>query len=91
MVTLVPISFLMGVRFPSGIRIINTLSSNLVPWAWGVNGCVSVISSILALMIALRIGFSWVMIVASGVYLIAMGVSYYWLRRVRQLGRQRIS
>ena len=79
---LAPLSFLMGVPFPSGIRIIGNLSPALVPWAWGINGCVSVISSILALIIALSVGFSWALVAASGAYLIGAGIAFYWLRKM---------
>jgi len=79
---LAPLSFLMGVPFPSGIRIIGNLSPALVPWAWGINGCVSVISSILALIIALSVGFSWALAAASGAYLVGAGIAFYWLRKM---------
>ena len=81
---LAPLSFLMGIAFPSGIRIIGTLSPNLVPWAWGINGCVSVISSILSLMLALSVGFFWVLVAAGSAYLVAAAVVYNWVRKIRQ-------
>lgn len=81
---LAPISFLMGIPFPSGIRIIGRLSPELVPWAWGINGCVSVISSMIAMMIALWVGFSWVLVAAGSAYLLAVGISYYWKRVINQ-------
>jgi len=81
---LAPLSFLMGVPFPSGIRIMGTLSPDLVPWAWGINGCVSVVSSILSLMIALSVGFSWVLVAAGSAYLVGTGVACHWVRKIRQ-------
>jgi hypothetical protein len=81
---LAPLSFLMGIAFPSGIRIIGTLSPDLVPWAWGINGCVSVVSSVLSLVIALSVGFSWVLVAAGIAYLVAAGVAYHWVRKTRQ-------
>ncbi len=82
---LAPLSFLMGIPFPSGIRIIGILSPNLVPWAWGINGCVSVLSSILSLMIALWLGFSWVLMAAAVSYVVGAGIVCQWMRRIRQL------
>ena len=81
---LAPLSFLMGVPFPSGIRIIGTLSPSLVPWAWGINGCVSVVSSILAMIVILWVGFSPVLMAASGIYLVGAGIAYYWMRKIKQ-------
>jgi len=81
---LAPLSFLMGVPFPSGIRIMGNLSPALVPWAWGINGCASVLSSILALMIALSVGFSWALVAASSAYLVGAGIAFHWLRKTTQ-------
>lgn len=67
---LLPIGFVMGAPFPLGIRVVNKLSPKLIPWAWGVNGFASVISSILAVMLAISFGFSQVLILAGVVYLI---------------------
>ena len=46
------------------------------PWAWGINGCASVLSAILAVLLAIEIGFSGVMLIAAGLYVIA------WLNRI---------
>ena len=81
---LAPLSFLMGIPFPSGIRLVAASAPELVPWAWGINGCFSVISSILSLMIALLVGFSWVLVVAGGIYLVGAGVAWYWMRDLRK-------
>ena len=67
--TLAPIGFLMGIPFPSGIRWLQTLSPNgrdvmehpLIPWIWATNGAASVVSSILAALLALTYGFNWVL------------------------------
>jgi len=81
---LAPLGFLMGVPFPSGIRIMGTLHPDLVPWAWGINGCISVVSSIVSLILALWVGFSWVLIAAGAAYLVGSGVACYWVRKIRQ-------
>jgi predicted membrane-bound spermidine synthase len=61
-VLLAPLGFLMGVPFPKGIRLLHDRSPELIPWAWAVNGCVSVLSSILAALGALSWGFSSVLV-----------------------------
>jgi len=43
----------------------------LIPWVWGVNGCGSVLASILAAMLALSVGFSWVLVAAAAAYIVA--------------------
>ena len=61
-VLLAPIGFLMGIPFPSGIRRLEQggLSEN-IPWVWAVNGSASVISAVLAALLALTFGFNWVL------------------------------
>ncbi len=40
----------------------------LVPWAWGVNGCASVLSAVLASLLATHFGFTFVVALAMGLY-----------------------
>jgi spermidine synthase len=46
----------------------------LVPWAWGVNGCASVVSAILATILAIHLGFTAVVAIAVVLYLAAAAV-----------------
>jgi hypothetical protein len=74
--SLAPLGFLMGVPFPKGIEIIGGLAPDLIPWAWGINGCTSVLASILSAMLAISFGFSRVLVGASAAYGVALGVIY---------------
>ena len=73
---LAPLGFLMGMPFPKGIALLSDRASGLIPWAWGVNGCASVLSSILSVMIAVAFGFSWVLVGAAVAYGVALGAIY---------------
>jgi spermidine synthase len=66
--SLAPLGFLMGTAFPGGLAWLQDRGPGLVPWAWAVNGCTSVLASILAAMVALSAGFSWVLIAAAVAY-----------------------
>ena len=44
-------------------------AGHLVPWAWGINGCGSVISSMLATLLAIHFGFNVVLVTAMLLYL----------------------
>jgi hypothetical protein len=59
---LAPVGFLMGLPFPSAIKIVSEIdnSTMLTPWFWAINGSTSVVSSILAALLALSFGFAWV-------------------------------
>lgn len=72
---LAPLGFLMGVPFPRGIALIEQQSPDLIPWAWGINGCASVIASVLAAMLALSAGFAWVLFAGGACYALALVVT----------------
>lgn len=69
---LAPIGFLMGAPFPMGIRFTSEILSELIPWAWSINGFASVISSILATIFAISWGFNSVLIMSFFAYLLAL-------------------
>jgi hypothetical protein len=60
-VAITPLGFLMGIMFPRGIAYLERRAPHLVPWAWGINGTVSVISAVTAALLALTFGFSFVL------------------------------
>ncbi len=63
-----PLAFFMGMPFPLGLSRVWSDAPALVPWAWGVNGCASVISAMLATLIAMNFGFSVVISSAAVLY-----------------------
>ena len=75
---LAPLGFLMGTAFPSGLAWLRARAPGMIPWAWAVNGCLSVLASVLAAMIALSAGFSWVLaagaVAYAGAWFVARGV-----------------
>jgi hypothetical protein len=66
-----PLAFFMGMPFPLGLADTAVGAPELVPWAWGINGCASVLSAVLATLLAIEFGFSWVVIQALVLYGIA--------------------
>lgn len=66
-----PLGFFMGMPFPLGLARVQARSPDLVPWAWGINGCASVISAVLATLLAVHLGFTVVVILAVGLYITA--------------------
>jgi len=71
-VIIAPLGFLMGMPFPLGIRILSDSKKPLIPWAWAVNGCASVLGSILPTILALYLGFSRIFIIAGVTYLASL-------------------
>ena len=63
-----PLAFFMGLPFPLGLSRLGRDAPRLVPWAWGINGCASVLSAVLATLLALELGFSAVVLLAIALY-----------------------
>ena len=63
-----PLAFFMGMPFPLGLSRVWAQDHALVPWAWGVNGCASVLGAMLAVLIDMTVGFSPVVLAASLLY-----------------------
>jgi hypothetical protein len=66
-----PLAFCMGMPFPLALSQIAAQRPDLVPWAWGINGCASVLSAILATLLAMSFGFRAVVLTALALYLLA--------------------
>jgi hypothetical protein len=66
-----PLGYLMGLPFASGLAIVERRAPGLVPWAWAINGSFSVISSVLAVMVALSWGFPVVLWFGAAAYALA--------------------
>ncbi|MDE0200814.1 MAG: hypothetical protein OXK73_00100, partial [Rhodospirillaceae bacterium] len=66
-----PIGFFLGMPFPLGLKALGARAPALVPWAWGINACASVVSASLATFVALHIGFTPVLGCALVLYALA--------------------
>ena len=76
---LMPIGFLMGLPFPIGMR--DMLKSPIQrAYAWSINGCASVLTSIVSAQIALISGISYILGCAIAAYLIVI-CSWLYLSR----------
>jgi hypothetical protein len=61
----------LGVAFPLGLRALEAANPAHVPWAWAVNGCVSVATPAGAMLLAMQSGFAALFAAAAGAYAIA--------------------
>jgi hypothetical protein len=72
-VLLFPCGFFMGMAFPLGIkRAQYTHEGAPTAWYWGINGAFSVISSVLAVVVAVFWGVTVTLLVGLSVYVIAL-------------------
>ncbi len=70
-VLIAPLAFCMGMPFPLGLSRVATAVPDFIPWAWGMNGCASVLSAILATFMAIHFGFTMVIGMALLLYVLA--------------------
>ncbi|MFZ2096853.1 MAG: hypothetical protein WAV05_09465 [Anaerolineales bacterium] len=86
-----PLGFFMGIPFPTGIRYLTgqeqsaELGGELtyrtdIPWIWAVNGAASVVSPILAALLALTFGFSVVLRLGALCYAAALITVWMYFR-----------
>jgi hypothetical protein len=75
-----PLAFFMGMPFPTGLAALSRTSSSLVPWAWGINGFMSVISTMLATFFTIEFGFIMVFLFAILAYSIVLGIGVNFKR-----------
>lgn len=76
------LSFFLGWPFPSGLRVMARKFPGLVPWAWGINGCASVIGAVLGKCLVVSMGFRLLMFVACILYFLAVTIFYVSFRTV---------
>jgi hypothetical protein len=68
MVIIAPVAFFMGVPYPNGLDTLQENRPGLMPWAWGMNGGLSVAGSALARIISVSSGFPVLLAAGIGVY-----------------------
>ena len=71
-----PLAFFMGMPFPLGLSMLRKTMPDFVPWAWGFNGCASVLSAVLAVIVAVNFGFTIVILAAMVLYGFGAFLSY---------------
>jgi len=68
----------MGMLFPLGLRHLGRVHAELLPWAWAINGCASVVATSLATLLALGAGLAVVLLAAAGCYVVAALAARQW-------------
>jgi hypothetical protein len=82
-VLLIPLGFVMGMPFPTGLRALAAspapefpagpdASDNAVEWAWAMNAAASVMGSVLAMVIAIQFGLTVTLACGAAAYVIAL-------------------
>ena len=72
LLVIAPLAFAMGQMFPTALTALASQAPALVPWAWAVNGCASVVGAVLATVLALAIGFDGCLVAAVVMYTLTL-------------------
>ena len=70
-----PLGLCMGIPFPAGLSALSQNRRDILPWAWGMNGALSVTGSVLTRVISVSAGFTVVLACVAALYL-AAGLLY---------------
>jgi hypothetical protein len=65
---MLPAGMVMGMPLPAGVRLLAERQPQLIPWAWGLNGALSVLGATLAVFIAMNWGFSVTLLCGAALY-----------------------
>jgi hypothetical protein len=72
----------MGFPFATGMAMLSRLGKDrFFLWAWGINGCFSVVGAVLVPIVAVVFGLSTLLIAAGVIYLAALPAFFSLLRR----------
>ena len=70
--TVAPLGLLMGMPLPLGMRLMKQRSPRALAWAWGVNGGLSVLGTVLAMVVSIFFGIAYTLFVAATMYAVAL-------------------
>ena len=70
MLLLAPVGLAIGMPFPLGVRLLAGCDERLIPWMWAVNSAGSVLGSVLAMVLAVHLGFTATILLGLVCYLL---------------------
>ena len=73
-VVIAPAAFFMGIPFPTGLSSLAANRPAVLPWAWGMNGALSVTGAALARLLSVQFGYAVVLLIVAGLYLVAAAI-----------------
>lgn len=76
LLVVMPLGFLLGFAFPTGMKLVEAVDKEPAPWFWGINGATGVLASVLAVMLSMAFGIRVTLFVSSLCYLSLIPISY---------------
>src|SRR5262249_11009898 len=82
---IMPLGFVLGFAFPTGMRLVEEIDRRPTPWFWGINGATGVLASVAGLMLSMSLGINVTLVISAACYLLLVPTSIILL----QLGTMR--
>jgi MFS family permease len=73
---IMPLGFLLGFAFPTGMRLVEAVDRDPTPWFWGINGAAGVLASVLGVMLSMSLGINVTMLISAACYLLLIPTSF---------------
>jgi hypothetical protein len=85
---IMPLGFLLGFAFPTGMRLVSAIDTQPTPWFWGINGAAGVLASVLGVMLSMSFGINVTMLISAACYLLLIPTSFRLLGLRSRLAQQ---
>jgi len=76
LVAIMPLGFLLGFAFPTGMRLVSAIDPQPTPWFWGINGATGVLASVLGVMFSMSFGINVTMLISAACYFLLIPASF---------------
>jgi hypothetical protein len=73
---IMPLGFLLGFAFPTGMRLVEAVDREPTPWFWGINGATGVLASAVGVMFSMAMGINMTMLISAACYLLLIPTSF---------------
>lgn len=73
---ILPLGFLFGFAFPTGLRLAAEIDARPTPWFWGINGATGVLASVLGVIVSLSFGINVTILLAAACYLLLIPAGF---------------
>jgi hypothetical protein len=70
LIAIMPLGFVLGFAFPTGMRLVERIDRRPTPWFWGINGATGVLASVAGLMFSMSLGISLTLLMSAACYLL---------------------
>jgi hypothetical protein len=80
LIAIMPLGFLLGFAFPTGMRLVERVDRRPTPWFWGINGATGVLASVAGLMFSMSLGINVTLLMSAACYLLLVPTSIVLLQ-----------